>query len=316
MHRIAISTLGVAAATALILPAAAPATASPPTRIAQTFTSVVCEAWDGDVRVVVGAERAVVRVNDEPEEVVTGSRAQVSRDGETLGTSAGTPSDWTDTSVRVTMPVTDRDDNPAGEVSFAASYAPGGAPQTYESSFKDGNRRVVERGAEAALDLSDVVVQRDGVTLEVARCDGSVVDASVTFTNPRMLVQRGSALPYEDCVTTGQLGVPFLYSDTGSVAELFVESQVGDDEELLLRGLISAAKGSWSGDLELSLSGEEVGRVPSTATLTRLRPFHETQRSSQVHVTPYRFAVDAGALGSFTCTLYSVQIKEQFPNPL
>ena len=290
---------------------ATPASARPPTRVVDTTAEILCEAQAGNAEVVVGVSRSDLLAE-------TAARAEVTVAGETVG-EGRTTSVWTSTSFRSSIPLTTRDGDPAGEVSFAGSYRPASEPVTNESKFQVGNVHVVERHTETVLALSDLSLVYNGEPIEPTRCDSWLTDGYLSFTNPNMRVERGSSLPYE-CTSTNGEGSPFVFSEVG-VEELFVDVALGHEPEIAASGVVAAGSGSWTGSLRVFEDGEDAGIVGASATLVKQRRTHSKGTDGEhFKVTAYAFVlqVDGGAGWAPTtvqCTLYDTQIKLHYPNP-
>ncbi|HEX6888265.1 MAG TPA: hypothetical protein VF143_09175 [Candidatus Nanopelagicales bacterium] len=300
----------LSAAAAMVLVAASPAPAAPPTRVVDTTAQIVCEATAGDAEVVVGVSRSDLAGTD--------ARAEVTVNGEYIG-EGSTTSDWTSTTFRSTIPLTDRNGDPAGEVSFAGSYRPASEPVTNESKFQVGNVHVVERHTETVLGLSDLTLLYDGEALVPDRCDGWLTEGYLSYTNPSMRVERGSALPY-DCTSTNPAGLPSVFAE-GGLGELFVDVPLSTDPEISASAVIDAVRGPWAGSMRVFENSEEAGAVAATATLVKQRPFHRLGAEGEhFRITPYDFTLQIeGGSGwepvTVQCVLYDTQIKLRYPNP-
>jgi hypothetical protein len=298
---------------ALVGVAALPSTAqaAPPTRIVDHTTSVFCTGVADGIEVTVRAESSEL----------AGTESAVNLSDPTTGEfiafgSAG--SDWTAGGVRAAIPVSDRDDQPAGDVYFSASFAPSGPATTTSSKFNDGNIHVVERHTEQALAVSDVVLTYGRTTFTDLRCDGAIVDGSLTFTNPAVHVAFSSGLMYE--CTAKNLQSWYI---EGPLDELFVEFEYADTPGAEASGVIHVDPGSsWSGDFRLQISDEEAGPVAVTADLGRAgKPLHSTEgrtgMRNHARLTPYPFRMTIegpGAPATLDCTLYDLRLTWRTPN--
>lgn len=298
------------AAVVPVLLAASPALAAPPTRVVDTTAQIVCEAKAGEAEVVVGVSRSDL--------AGTGALAEVTVNGEYIGEGSST-SDWTSTAFRSTIPLTTRDGDPAGEISFAGSYRPASQPVTNESRFQVGNVHVVERHTETILSLSDLTLLYDGQALVPDRCDGWLTEGYLSYTNPSMRVERGSALPY-DCTSTSPTGLPSVFAE-GGIEELFVDVPLSSDPEISASAVIDAVPDPWTGSMRVFENSEEAGSVAATATLVKQRPIHRRGADGEhFRITPYDFTlhIERGSGWepvTVQCVLYDTQIKLRYPNP-
>jgi hypothetical protein len=304
----ALGLLSAAAATVVL--AASPAPAAPPTRVVDTTAEIVCEARAGEAEVVVGVSRSDL--------AGTSARAEVTVAGEYIG-EGSTTSDWTSTSFRSAIPLTDRNGEPAGAIAFAGSYRPASEPVTNESKFQAGNVHVVERHTQTALGLGDLTLVYDGKALVPDRCDGWLTEGYLSYTNPRMRVERGSALPY-DCTSTSPAGLVSVFAE-GGLEELFVDVPLSSDPEISASAVIDAVRGPWTGSMRLFENSEEAGAVAATATLAKQRPSHRLGAEGEhFRITPYEFTLRIeGGSGwqpvTVECVLHDTQVKLRYPNP-
>lgn len=312
MHRPLIGALSMVTAAAAIGLLSSPASARPPTRVVDTTAELACEATVGNAEVIVSVSRSQLLG-------ATMANANVSVDGETVG-EGETTSDWTDTSFRSAIPLTTRGGDPAGEIYFAGSYRPSSQSVTNESKFKVGNVHVVERHTSRVLELSDLALVYNGQALQITRCDGSLTDGYLSYTNPNVVISRESQLPYQ-CTSTRDLGLPYVGSETGGVNELFVDVMLDDEPEIGASGIVAASRGTWTGSLGVYQDGEEPGIVGATASLVKQR-LTQSKDGEGTHfkVTPYDFTLKiAGgsrwAPATLQCTLYDIQVKHHDPNP-
>lgn len=302
----AVSVLTATAAAALL---ATPALAAPPTRIVDKTAEILCETQAGSTEVVVGVSRSDLEG--------TAARAEVTVDGELVG-EGYTTSDWTASTFRATIPLATRDGDPAGEVAFAGSFRAASAPVTTESKFKAGNVHVVERHTETVLALANLTLVYNGDRLTPSRCDGWQTEGYLSYTNPKMRVERGSSLPYDCTASNGS--VPFIFSE-GGVDELFVDVPLTTDSEVAASGIVTAADGPWRGSLRVFDQDGEAGTVAASATLTRQRKTHSKgEEGEHFKVTPYSFVlrIAGGSLWApvtVQCTLSDTAIKLHYPNP-
>lgn len=298
-----------AAAATVLLPAS-PASAAAPTRVVDTTTQIVCEASAGEAEVVVGVARSDL--------AGTEARAEVTVDGEYIG-EGSTTSDWTSTSFRSAIALTTRDGDPAGTISFTGSFQPASEPVTNESTFQVGNVHVVERQTETVLSLSELTLRYNGEAIVPARCDGWLTEGYLSYTNPSMRVERGSALPY-DCTSTNPAGMPSVFAE-GGLEELFVDVPLSTDPEISASAVIDAVRDPWTGSMRVFENSEEAGSVPATATLGKQRPIHRRGAEGEhFRITPYDFTLQIeGGSGwepvTVECVLYDTRITLRYPNP-
>jgi hypothetical protein len=296
------------------------AQAAPPTRIVDRTADVVCTAVSQDVKITVGVARSDLAGTD--------SRLQLSyaSTGERIGGGAGT-SDWADGTFRAVIPVLDNQDQPAGEVYFSGSYTPTGEPQLTRDRYNVGNVHVVEEHTQTLVTISDVTLTYDDndtspgdTTFLDPTCEGSLVEGSLSFTNPATLVQFGTDLfqDPEGCTTSNV----DQYTIEGTLDELFVDVTYADRPEANASGLVVADGGTWQGEFRLQISDEPAGTVDATATLERGQPYHATEGATGMRnhfeVTPYHFTLvieGPGAPAELDCTLFQVRQKLHMPNP-
>lgn len=300
--------IGMALAT--VTATASSAHAAPPTRVVDHTMDVICTGASNGVEITVRAEQSELSGSSSFTDISTAT-------GEFLAYGSST-SDWSSDSVRTLIPVSDIDDQPAGEVYFSASFTPAGEPETIRSRFNDGNVHVVEQHSETALQVSDVVLTYGDTTFSEVRCDGAIVDGSLFFTNPDVHVSFSSGLAY-DCDATN-LDSWFI---SGPLDDLFVDVEYADVPGAQASGIVDVAEGAtWSGEFPLQISDEPAGTVGVTATLGRSgQPIHvtdgKTGMRSQAQITPYPFTVTLqGPAGPATldCTLSDIRFTWRAPN--
>lgn len=306
------------ATSAVVVAAVAPAAAAPPTRIADTTAQVTCLASDGATEVVVGVGRSELLEETE-------SRAEVTS-GETVLKGRAT-SEWTPSTFRARVPVRTEGGELAGEVYFSGTYAPSSQTTSTTERFNAGNVHVVERHTYTETALSDIVVSLDGREMDVVRCDGTLTDGYLFFTNPATRVERGSLFAYQDCSATN-LSSYGIFTE-GGVEELVVDLAYDDLPGAQAFGVVRFdGEDTWVGELRVQVDDEEAGTVPATATRERGRPDHRTGgvdgpddsirgMRSHFHVTPYAFTLEAGGLdgpATLQCTLLDISAVLHYPN--
>lgn len=300
-------------ALAAVCTATPAAQGAPPTRIIDHTRDVVCTGTNDGIRATVRAGLSEL----------AGSSSFVALSDATTGDFVGygsATSDWTDGTVRAAVPVTDRDDQPAGEVYFAAAYTPTGSPQTVSDTFNDGNIHVAEKHTTTAYAISSAILSYRGSTFTDLRCDGSAVDGSLIFTNPAVHVSRSTGLMYE--CTTDNLSSAYIQ---GPMDELFVDVQYADQPDGQASGIIPTGPGSdWSGEFRLQVADEPAGNVAVSAHIGPAgRPLHatdgDTGMRNHARLTPYPFSMTIegpGAPATLTCTLYDLRLTWMSPNPV
>ncbi len=286
--------------------------AAPPTRISDHTLDIVCTGTADGIRATVRASSS--------ELAGTSSFVALSdaRTGDFVGYgSAG--SDWNAGTVRAGIPVTDRDDQPAGAVYFAAAYSPAGAAQTVSDSFNDGNIHVAEQHSTTVFAITDPTLSYGRTTFTDLRCDGSMVDGSLFVTNPAVHVSRSTGLMYE--CTADNLSSWYI---EGPLDDLFVDVEYADVPQGQASGIIDSGPGSdWTGEFPLQVADEPTGSVAVTASLGRAgRPLHLTEGKTgmrnHAQLTPYPFGMTIdgpGAPATLSCTLYDLRLTWMMPNP-
>jgi len=311
MERTFVRSLSALTAVAAIGLTVAPASAHSPTRVADTTVQITCQATAGGTEVTVEVARSDI--------AGTASRAEVTVEDDTF--SGDGTSDWAGTSFRSTIPVTTHDGEPAGQVSFSGSYQSASEPVTNESKFKVGNVHVVERHSETSLGLNGLTLVYNGQEFQPDRCDGSLTEGYLSYTNPNINITRFSRLPYE-CTSTNGIGWPYIDSPVSGVDELYVDVLLAEEPVISARGIVAAGSGSWTGSLLRSEDGDDdAGVVDATATLVKHRQTQAKDgEGTHFKVTPYDFTLQlaGGAAWEPTtvqCTLYQTAITLHTPNP-
>lgn len=261
MGRFRRSVSGLAALVALAagVAIAIPAVAAPPTRISDTVSMAFVDAAEADRtleialwRSEVAGMEAVATLHGGPE-------------GSFLAEGWG-PSDWTDTTFRATIELFDDDGATAGTVTVEGSYAPDGQPSQDVQKFNDGNLRVHMDHTTTELALDGVSVALDGVGWDTTPAGGFHEVGKLFVTNPATFVHRDQY-------------VAFGESETENIEDFFLDGTLDDlgvnitfaDADAHTAGAIDVSRGAWSGTFRLlDLSGEELGEVAATATLTPL----------------------------------------------
>ncbi|TDC49182.1 hypothetical protein E1212_18995 [Jiangella ureilytica] len=253
----ALDTLGAVAALVSGFAATAPAAAGEPTRMDDEVTFAYLEAADEDR----GLDIALAR------SATTGTEARArlwgGPEGEHLAEGSGT-SDWTGSTFRATVELSDDDGAPAGTVTVAGTYTLAGDPQQDVQKFNDGNIRVHMEHTTTALAIADVTVALDGVPWELRFADGYHELGHLFVTNPATFVGR------EEFVAFGE-------PKAENATDFFLEGALDDlgvtfayaDAPIHAAGAVDLRGGSWTGTLRMiDESGETVGEAAATATLT------------------------------------------------
>lgn len=296
---------------ALATPAAAYAAA--PTRISDTFRSVICAGLGP------AGEDLVFLVASSSEGTVAVVQAATST-GESLGDGFGT-SDWTATGVRSAVEVLDDEGRSVGTATLHAGLSLRDDAQRVTSKFKDGNIRVVEDHTTTTYDVRDVVMTFRGEPVDVTSCDGSQVVGSLFFTSPASYVARDGDTVVESCAFDNANGLSF----EGNLRELAVTFDYADRPEVSAASPgITFVDGRWTGAFRLFSEEGPLGEVAASATLTQAGDTVKVGGPTggggfeRFRITPYTLVITADGPQSpatITCTLLDVAIAFHAVSP-
>lgn len=311
MQRIARLAAVLVGGTALAVPAAA--YAAEPTKISDTFRSVICAGVGAE------GEDLVFFVASSAEGTFAAVQAATAT-GEHLGDGAGT-SDWTATGVRSAVEVVDDDGRPVGTATLSADLSLNDDAERVVSKFKDGNIRVVEDNTTTTYDVRNVVLTFRGAPVEVTSCDGGQTVGTLFFTNPASYVVRGGDTVVESCTLDNATGLSF----EGGLEELAVTFDYADRPDVSAASPgITFTDGRWTGTFRLFTEEGPIGEVAASATLTQAGGTVQVGGPTgdggfeRFRITPYDLVITADgpqAPATITCRLLDVETAVHSVSP-
>lgn len=320
-----------------------PARAAPPTVVTDTTISVACVARSA------GGERLVISAQvSETQQLSIAFAEVVGPDSQTIGEGSDGVSTWIDATVSATVPLyyeppseedphhwyvdgaAGDEDGPSGgdkkyvgEVRFRGTYEPAADAVTEDVRGKDGNIRYAQSNTVTPLDVEAHTLILDHGTREttfaVDECSGEAGTGSLTYTNPRTLIQRASEVPYE---CTAVNASPWAYIER--VEEGWYVDVTGMDPGTSASAVVEFAKdGTWQGYFRAYGDEEEPQSVPASATLVQTDRYHarngEKGMRDHAQVDVHALHLDVQLPGQepaqLDCTLWEAELTLRSLNP-
>jgi len=263
------------------------AQAAAPTKIRDKTFSIGCQVEDGGTRTQFAVGRSELAGTDAHFQVHTDGFFQLGGEG---------VSDWTDSTVRASVEISDADGKRAGTAYLSATYRVSSVGDRELNRFKDGNIRVVEDHTVSQFAVTDVVLMVNDKQVPGVTCEGNAVDGYLFFTAPSSYVVRGNFLVAENCATENMSDLFFQ----GSIDAMAVNFDYADSadasafsQELDLSG------GSWTGEFTYTNGDGPVGQVDaSVSAVPNGSIIHDWVEKSGVFaarwaMTPYLLTVTA-----------------------